>query len=266
MQKILRDFPSILFLSLLLLSLILIKLDMHLRIERSYLLTPFTPVYLCTRYMKENVYALIDYVKNVKDLSKENAFLKEKIRELLLSTSYKRELELENERLKALLNYKMSSGRDFIMAKVISQALNGEFHTIMVDRGSKEGVKYGMAVIAYQDGREGLVGKVWDVGEKTSLVLLITDKNSFVGVQFQESRRWALMQGEGGRCKIAHILLEEIPKKGEVVITSGGALYPKGIPVGYVDSVQKCEHTPFCQLSITPFIDFKRLDEVLLLK
>jgi rod shape-determining protein MreC len=221
---------------------------------------------LLSRELKEGFCALTEYAKGVRQLSRENLLLKEKIKALHKEISARRELEFENQRLRKILHYTKRKKREYFMAKVVGYNIKENLCTIIIDRGSREGVRKGMVVVGCQDEREGLVGKVVDVGPCTAVVLLITDKNSYVGVQFQRGRRWALMEGEGRECRIRFILKEEAPPLGEVLITSGGGVYPKGIPVGLVKNVEECKGTPFCHLKVRPFIDFGLLDEVLLIR
>lgn len=138
---------------------------------------------------------------------------------------------LEQERLPYLQN------SPSVIADVIQGVTSNYELTIEIDRGTADGVGKGMPVVA----GAGLVGTVIDAGRSTSVVRLITDPRSQIGVRFSDGTiAIASGQGLGTPLSLAQVSASApTPKKGQLLVTSGlqGAAFPSGIPVGTVSEV-----------------------------
>jgi rod shape-determining protein MreC len=195
---------------------------------------------------------------------KENKRLKEEIKRLLLERQNYREIFLENQRLREILSLKERERRYIATARVISRSLDPFNDTIVIDKGIRDGIRKDMAVITPL----GLIGKVSAVDNSYSTVLLLGDTSFSAAVKIQETRKDAIVSGDGNRrCLLKYIGHEDLVKEGDIVITSGfDDLFPEGIPVGYITRVSKRKSGFFQVIEVTPFQDLTGLDEVIILK
>lgn len=204
-----------------------------------------------------------DYVALV-EVRKENHRLLERIRDLEQEVAECRELRAFNDRLGALLEFQRSMKMRTVACRVIGEDSSGWFHTLLIDKGRRDGVERTMPVVA----KDGLVGHVIEAADRIAKVLLIVDRNSAVDVLLQESRTRAVLEGIGRQdsCLLKYVPRSETVHKGEKVITSGlGGVYPKGLVVGTVTGVWKEGYGLFQRVEVSPQVDFQRLEEVLVI-
>ena len=137
------------------------------------------------------------------------------------------------ERLRALSRYREGLVSETLVAEVIGTGANPNSRVVFLDRGSGAGVQPGMAVLT----PDGIVGKVQSVFPGSSLVLLISDMESAVGVILENSRAQGVMKGTGlYEARIDYVPNDEKVSVGERVYTSGtDRIYPKGLLVGTVE-------------------------------
>jgi len=172
------------------------------------------------------------------------------------------ELVEENRRLRKLLGLSRDLAQPYIAAEVIAIGGSNWFHTAVINKGSEEGIPQGAPVVYHK----GLVGRIWEVRSHHSIVLLVTDRHSAVGVSLTEHQGvYGIVKGAGKRfCELTHLSRHIVPKKGEVLVTSGlGGVFPKGIPVGEVVSVKVTTEPP--TVKVKPFLQVSELREVIVL-
>ena len=168
------------------------------------------------------------------------------------------------------LGFSERIGYKHISAEIIGKDPGNFFDTITINRGRKDGVEYNMPVIAFQDGYQGLIGKVVHVGFQAAEILPIYDRSCYVAARLQSSRYEGLVSGDGRgeTVKMQYIkkyARNEI-KSGDLVITSGmESIYPKGIYIGRVREIGGKEYDTSLILEIEPIIDFSRLEYVFVL-
>lgn len=197
------------------------------------------------------------------DTHEENKRLKVEIDRLKMENSRYRESLATNKRLQLLLNFKNTIEQSVLAAQVIGHGSSGWFRSVFVDKGQDEGVKINMPVV----NSEGVVGHVVNIAYKYSEVLLLNDQNSAVDCIIQRSRDSGIVKGLSSKmCILDNVLKTSDVRKGDVVITSGlDRVFPKGIPVGEVAGVKDIPGELFKSIHITPFVDFSKLEEVLIL-
>jgi len=200
---------------------------------------------------------------NIKNLQKENAELKKELDNKEAQIAALLEAKKENDSLRKDLGFKINSGFETLAATVIMYDPIATKQLIIVNKGEKDGVKKGMAVVS-----EGaLVGKVVETENEFSKILLITDLSSAVPVLIQNSTITGIVKGQIGY----GLHLEKVPqddplKQGQVVVSSGlGGDYPKGIIIGKIDKVEKSSDAIFQEASIRPEVNFKMLERVLII-
>ncbi len=149
-------------------------------------------------------------------------------------------------------------------AQIIGKDPSNWFKTIIIDKGTDDGIKENQAVVTHQ----GVVGHIIEVTPKAAKVLLISDQNSSVAVIIQDNRTEGIMLGmQHGRCKIDYLTRTAEIHEGDMVITSGlGGIFPKGLRVGAVTQIKKKSYGLFQDAEVHPFVDFSKLEEVLIIR
>ncbi len=192
---------------------------------------------------------------------KENEVLRRELHELKLQVNRYREADLANQRLRALLNFKKSIATPLLPAELVSFDPSGWFQTILIDKGSSDGVAQDMAVVS----AEGLMGRVIGVSSRHAKVLLILDANSAVDALIQRSRVRGVLVGLGrDLCLLKYVQRNEDVQVGDQVISSGmGGVFPKGLLLGTVQEVVRGSSGLFQRVEVEPAADFSRLEEVM---
>jgi rod shape-determining protein MreC len=196
------------------------------------------------------------------DTAEDNQTLIEENRTLHALLTQSDEVRLENERLRLLLDFKEAQKIATLPARVIGEDASSWFRTVMIDKGSEQGVTEGMPVVV----AEGVVGRVVRSSPKFSRVLLVTDASSAVASLLQSNRARGICRGQGEQLVFDFVLRQEEVKIGDRVVTSGmGGVFPKGLVVGNVKSVDRQEFGLFQAIEVSPTVDFSHLEEVLVL-
>ncbi|MCX5835416.1 MAG: rod shape-determining protein MreC [Deltaproteobacteria bacterium] len=196
-------------------------------------------------------------------LEEENRLLKKESAMLSNELLQYREGYLEGIRLQKLLKLKESLNYPSIAARVIAKSQTTLIKTILIDKGTAEGLKIGLPVVA----EKGVAGRIIESSWHSSRVLLLIDESSKIDASLQEGRSQGILQGGGaGVCNLKYIPKTETVKVGDVVISSGlSGVFPKGLFMGVVTSADKNEPGLFQKVQIVPYVDFAKLEEVLVL-
>jgi rod shape-determining protein MreC len=145
------------------------------------------------------------------------------------------ELESQNQELRKLVGEAPQQSNEGVIAPVIGRSADHWWQQIALGRGSEEGISVGDVVTA----PGGLVGRVVDVTPSTSRVLLISDPASRVGVTVSRSRSMGYMRGRSADRAVIEFF-DKVPdiRRGDAVATSSlSQLFPAGIPIGHIESV-----------------------------
>ncbi len=144
-------------------------------------------------------------------------------------------LEAENLSLRTLMNYRPTVPHAFLSARVIGDNSGAYVRSLAVNLGAENGLRDGQAAM----GPRGLVGRVVQTGEETARILLITDLNARIPVVLEDSRQRAVLGGDNSdRPRLMYLPPEFDIEVGARVVTSGhGGMFPPGLPVGTVASV-----------------------------
>ncbi len=156
----------------------------------------------------------------------------------LKSNSQKYEVEFiiqENLRLRKLIDEYIYNSEELI-AKVLIDKESPFLRSIVVNKGTKDKIELGMAVL---DGSY-LIGKIVEVNYSTSRVLLISDLNSKIPVTIEPGNIQSILSGTGkSNGKIQYLKNEELIEKTSIVYTSGsGGLFKSGIPIGKINKLK----------------------------
>lgn len=145
------------------------------------------------------------------------------------------ELEIQNQKLKELLDYSKTQKQKGIVAAIVGRSADHWWQQITLGRGSQDGIQKDHIVM----GPGGLVGRVVSVTPNSSRVLLISDPTSKVGAAISRSRSMGFMRGQGSNRAVLQFF-DKVPdvRRGDVVSTSSvSELFPPGLPLGRVESV-----------------------------
>ncbi len=196
-------------------------------------------------------------------LEEENRKLNKEVSSLKGEINACREACFECDRLKKLLAMRESSGFETIAAKVVGRERSSVFKTILINRGSSDGLTVGLPVLAF----EGVAGRIIDVSWNVSTVLLLIDYNSNIDALVQSVRAQGILQGSGREgCTLKYVQRLEEVKAGDPVICSGLAgVFPKGLLLGTVVSVDREKTSLFQKIQVVPAVDVAKLEEVLVI-
>jgi rod shape-determining protein MreC len=230
----------------------------------SVLATPLTFITGAVNSVSQDGGQLFDDLTEIRDLRERNHELERQLARLQAEAVALREIENDYNRLAALLDYDAPSrNQDTIAADVIANYdATGSLNTIIVNRGSRDGVERGMAVVT----QAGLVGRITEVFATASRVLLVTDPSSSISARLQSTRAVGSVRGLlTGGLRIEFIPLEDEVQVGDLVVTSGlGGNLPSDIPIGQVTSRRQFENELNQEAEIRSFIDFDRLEIVMI--
>ncbi|NBI35809.1 rod shape-determining protein MreC [Xylella taiwanensis] len=169
----------------------------------------------------------------------------------------------DNAQLRELLNLAEHRGLDVQLAPILDVDLDPTRQRLVLDAGSRDGVRLGQAVID----AGGLMGQVIEVTPLHSIVLLLTDPDHAVPVTVARNGVRLIVYGRGDRLELRDIPLSAGVKVGDVVITSGlGGRFPAGFPVGSISALRPDDSHAFLVGEITPAAKLDRGRNVLLLR
>lgn len=171
------------------------------------------------------------------------------------------ESELASQRLRKLLEMKSEVPHRMLPAKVVGLDPSGWFKTILINRGTRDGVSKGMAVIT----SGGIVGRIIGASRRHAKVLLIVDRSSAIDGLVQRTRSRGIVEGETSEsCRFKYVVRKADIKIEDTVISSGlDGLFPKGLRVGAISEISKPSSGLFQEVKVRPFVDFTKLEEVL---
>jgi len=202
-----------------------------------------------------NYFWLVDTRQRNLELERENLKLRSQLRET-------REISLQNERLRHLLGFVDELDRPALPAQIIGEDVSHWARTLVIDKGSGSGLRNGLPVVA----AEGVVGRIIKIGPESSRVLLITDASSAVASLVQRTRTRSIARGRGQELAVNYALGDRDVRVGDLLVTSGmGGVFPKGLPLGLVTTVQRDPFTLFLKIRAEPTVDFSHLEEVMVI-
>jgi rod shape-determining protein MreC len=209
-----------------------------------------------------SVVGIWDSYADLRGIRQANLALQARVGQLQEEGREGEEYRRENLRLRELLDLRKSQELPSRATAILSLGTAGQSRTAIVGSGTRDGIRRNMPVI----NRQGVVGRVIAVGESVAKVQLLIDPNSGVAAIFQRTRGQGMVVGMGERgCRMEYVSELEDVEVGDVVVTSGlDQIYPKGVTIGVVSSVEEGDQLTKSIL-IRPEVDFHRLEEVLVL-
>ena len=228
---------------------------------RSVVTTVTSPVTMVGNLVAQPFYALGNAVENLTASQETLTELKEENEELKAQLVELTEAQETAERLQSLLDLQSTYDLTSVAARIIGTSSDAWTDTVTLNKGSSSGFEVGMPVLD----SGGVIGQIIEVSATTSTVRLITDEESGISAMIQSSRAQGMLQGQAdGTLRLSYVSTEADVEVGDVVITSGiGGVFPKGLPLGTVSSVEKADNAVYYTIVVIPFSSAETNEEVL---
>ena len=198
-----------------------------------------------------------------KNVRTENRRLREEVQQLRVQGLRVSEIDDENQRLRRLLALRERLPLTTLSGEIIAREWGGWIRSLTVNRGRGDNIPRLSAVIS----PDGLVGRIVDVRLGASIVQVLIDPASTVGAHVSRTRTPGIVEGDPrGTLRFKFMARDGASiQSGDVLVTAGqGGLFPRGIPIGTVRTIDNRGAALFHYAEITPAVDFARVDEVLL--
>lgn len=209
-----------------------------------------------------------DWIKGFRDnydtlagFRSENERLRKRVQTLEIERQRLLEAEATNRQLQKLLDFRSELPAGAITASIIAASASSWFQSCVLNKGSADGVRKGMAVVTPL----GVIGKVVDVTGGSAKVLLLTDPNSGIDVYVQRTRSRGIVSGSlDSGTMLKYVKRSEDVQEGDRLVTSGmDSVFPKGLLVGTVIKVRKQNRGLFQSIEVWPAAQVARVEEVL---
>jgi rod shape-determining protein MreC len=179
-------------------------------------------------------------------------------------------LELENEHLRDALQFEKSQISDLVSAEIIAVNPSNWSYTFLINKGLKQGLKKGLAVIS----PEGVVGRLGEVRGGTAEVILVSDprEGNYFGGTVKRTNNMVIVRGGGdnrGQCTINPAIDSYFYdlKKNDLIVTSDASeKFPSGVPIGKVIAVNEGNNKMAYQALIKPVVNLGKLQFVYVVK
>jgi len=201
---------------------------------------------------------------DLRRVRQENKDLQAEIDQLRLEQAQLLEDAKQGQRLQTLNSFQQKYIYKTLSAEVIGGSGTDLSRVFYLNKGKDDGLTRDMAVIT----PDGIVGKVREVYPHSAQVLAINDQSSGAGVILETTRIRGILRGNAaGQPAVVNILADQRIKPGEKVLTSGGdQIFPRGLPVGTVDHIDKDpDRDGFVEVVVKPAANLNGLDEVMVI-
>lgn len=226
-----------------------------------------SPLISAQSWISERYLAFSDFFGSPRDMAtlrEENITLRNEVAQLQSEIIALQENLAQADILYTLLDFARNNpDHEYEAATVIGREISPYLQYIIIDKGSNDGIRFGMPVVTQQ----GLVGRIDAVISDAARVQLITDAGSAVNIRLKTAN----VEGQVNGSITGEISLDMVPIDakvdiGEVILTSGlGGTYPPNIFVGQVVSMQSRQNALFQTGSVQPIVDFSTLGAVLVI-
>ncbi|MDG1997125.1 MAG: rod shape-determining protein MreC [Emcibacteraceae bacterium] len=222
---------------------------------RGQIFNAFVPAVTVVDIPRDATSGFSDWIRNIAVVYSDNQFLREENSELKRQLTASTELEIDNLRLKNLLNIKDGTVSTITASRIVSDSNSPFFKSMLINSGTNDSVKKGHAVV----NEDGVIGRTINVAGSSSRVLLLSDINSRIPVKFAETGVNVILAGDNSALqKVEFMPTDEIANVGDQIVTSGmGGIFPPDLPVGEV-----IEITEFGAIRVQPSVNLDRLNYV----
>ena len=213
----------------------------------------------------------VSAVRELAELRSKYLELTEKLKDYELLQRSNADIRRENRELKELLGFADMIAYKNIPAQVVGFDPDNLYSGIIINRGSKHGVRKNMPVLAFQGTNVGLVGKIVQTGRDSSMIIPLYDYQCYIAASVQTTKHRGLINGQG--TADLPLIMKYVQKRakdeiaiGDRILSSGeNNLFPKDSPIGIVTGIKVHDYETYLELAVQPIIDFSRLDYVFVL-
>lgn len=212
------------------------------------------------------IYYVFSSISSLRKAEIENERL---IRELKIERTINNQFEAlakENAGLRQFAGFKNKNPYNLTLvgAEIVSRGVSNWFNIVEIDKGKKDGIKTGKAVLT----EKGLIGRIIEIGARSSKVLLITDFNSNVSAVISRTNHLGVIAGmQEGPLEMKFIPHGADIRQNDIAVTSGiSDFFPKGIPIGFVSHIEKKEFDLFQNIQIESFEDISKINYVFVVR
>ena len=197
---------------------------------------------------------------DLRQVKSENDELKRQLAAAQVAVQEQRALADRTRGLERLLDMRQHLNLTTTAAEIIGAAATPDFRTVTIDKGTRDGLRSDMAVIA----PSGVVGRIVVLSARSAQVQLLVDRNAAAGAIVERTRAQGVIVGGGDeRLRLEYVSEVSDVAVGDVVVTSGiDGIYPKGFVIGRIEAVEK-SGTAYKRITVKPAIDFSAIEEVL---
>lgn len=216
-------------------------------------------------WTRDQVRSAWDAYIDLGEVRQENERLWAKVTDLYLQLSRLHEDAAEVVRLRALHEFQPPKDWSLQGGRVVAMRFGPHalVESLLVDKGTRVGVARDTPVITPL----GVVGRVVRSSPNLSNVLLITDPNSRVAIMGRDHRTQGILVGQGPQrvLQMQYVPLNDLLEDGEILVTSGmDGIFPKGLPVARVVSIERPSASLFQVVEASPLVDLRNVEEVFL--
>ena len=237
--------------------------DSDQSILRTWLIAAYTPFLKGGNWAVSKAGGVVSEFTALKGARDENKALREQVERLTEERDKAREMAAQDAQLRAAYGVPGQPGYHTIAANVIARDASIWFRRITIDRGTNDGVKMSMPVTT----AVGIVGRVVALGPNFAEVQLITDRHAGAGAMLQKSRDMGVVRGlDNARCELRDIPSGREVQIGDVVESTGlDGIYPKGLVIGTIESVEDDPNAPSHRIVLKPEAPLDRVEIVMVL-
>ena len=260
----LRHRAGYLFLAVMLAHIILISAQVSSKsgvpVLEEVIFGAFAEVQRATSAVVSSVRRVWTGYVTLRNLKTENEGLKRELADAQIELQRQRALADRSRGLERLLDLRDQSKLSTVAAEIIAAGATPDFRTVTIDKGTSDGLKPNMAVIA----PAGVVGRIVVPSRRASKVQLLIDRNAAAGAIVERSRAQGVVVGGGDeRLRMEYVSEAADIAAGDVVMTSGiDGIFPKGFIIGHVEAVEK-NGPAYKRIVVKAAVDFLALEEVL---
>lgn len=219
----------------------------------------FNPIGRAVVHTTHSISEGFGFVGNLRNLSHQNAQQADEILQLKQQLSTLKEVAHENDVLRTQLQFNKNLSLDLAPARVVATDVDTTQRFLTIDRGSAAGLKKGMAVVS----NGALIGTIDQVNDYSSRVFLVSDPEFRIRGTAQDGRAQGIVSGQLGSGYIFdQIAQSDSVGTGEMVITNGSGLVPRGILIGQVEQVNHADNAVFQSALLRPLVDVSRVELV----
>ncbi len=240
-------------------------LSFVLRDACAVLLTPAQKIF---NYAAEGIDGFASYFYKFDRLVEENNQLREQVSALSTRLYDAAEMEKMYEWMSGYLDMKSAHNDLKLLSATVTGRDSGNYSKVLtLDVGTGAGVSVGMPVIT----SEGIAGQVTEVGYNWSRVTTVVEAGSSVGAYVERTGESGICTGEFELAKDGLISFDYLPsgleaKAGDRVLSTGyGSVYPRGLTLGYVDSIELNEYTRSNQVLVKCAVNFSDISKVMVI-